>query len=328
MNAVAERVLEQMRVGEVFSLNPKARRLVLASIDDAKDRLVVTEHIPGRTGRQHILSWATHRGHPVTVWAEEEVGLDESYQEFDRVRLKGTKIEGTVVSLNETKFPDCDIIVKWDEVIHGDWVSEVHPHEIQHMGTVATGDQRRLAQEVRSMVRERQDAHSKGHEDKTRQVIKEELEQRASRREAWTRGEDRRARVKTHRIAQAALDLDPTHFRRIVEAGVLAATAGDRNYEIGVFAEVLDDYRDDVAQRVARVTQDMNIQVSATLTGLQILSHTMLDQFFLTREGYVRETEDGRWGVYTRSGHRVGMHGAKAGAVRQMRAIEIAKRGG
>lgn len=58
----------------------------------------------------------------------------EPIEEFDKVRLLVSNIEGYVIHVNDDKPGDVDYIVKWDKPLAGEEITEVHPSEVEKVG--------------------------------------------------------------------------------------------------------------------------------------------------------------------------------------------------
>jgi len=318
--------------GEIFSIHPKARKFVLASVDPNKEsggEIIADELLDGKVGSRFSLPLNDFQEREVFVWGEfsEESGnpAKPSCKEFDRIKAKGSTVVGTVVGFS---LDGLKVVALWDEIVHGQWFTEVAAAEVENLGERAEGKALDLAREAKPMIRERQEAARKASEDKTKESVHEELAQQTSKRREEVRQElDQQRQKVAASIAKKVVDANVQEFSQIVQAGILTITAGENNYEIDVVAEIIDGYFEHILNRVSSFTTDPEQKIPVAAEVMNVLSDLMLDQYMLTREGYIRK-KDGKWGVFSKKGKLLGTHGTKKKALRQLRAIEWRKRQG
>jgi len=331
INAEMKKMFVDLAPGEVFSLNEKSKQFAFIHADPAKDQLVVREALPGgHKGAEISLPLSAYKDRELVIHqaADEtaDAGTTEKYSEDDRVKHRVHGNVGTVIFINEKKYPDMDIIVRWDEPLNGYEVTETHPGETEILGEKASGEIADLAHKARNFYMQtdsKQDADFVNKikdevvkEIKTSidvpspsEIIRKELDKAASTLEAEV-------------ISSFAVDLKP-----ITHAGMLSVTAGAYNYEIDHLSDLMGDYYSTVLNKVAMVTKSYDLQPIVTEKILRRMAQSVLDGYFLTREGYIRRHK-GRWGVFSKKGKLLGTHPSKEKAQAQLRAIEWRKRQG
>jgi len=321
---------DELERGEIFSLNNKSRQLVLDMIDTKSNELFVKAAVDGHPGESMTLPYESYCGRHVVVHGQiESIDQPESarFNLYDRVKIKSNDMCGTIVDLNYNKPPDWDLILLLDSYLDGTRVIETHLYDCDHLGERADGETMDLAKKAHSIVRDMRDDHEEKYERKTREIVQEELAKTQAKRaeyaKAMEQGRDREVQSLVHQTtAQFSKE-----FKNIVEAGVLAVTAGEHNYEIDKCAELADSYMESIIHRVRQLSRNENINLAASIEIMKVLAGLMEDGYFLTRLGYVRKHK-GRWGVFSKKGKLLGTHATKEKAQRQLRAIEINKRHG
>lgn len=331
-DGLVAKTLLDLVAGEIFSIHPKARKFVLASVDPNKQpsgEIVANELLDGKTGSQFTLPFNDFQDREVFVWGEvsdePEKQAEPSCKEFERVKAKRSTVLGTIVGIS---VDGLRVTALWDEIVQGKWITELAAQEVESLGEKAEGKALELAKEAKPLVRERQEAARKASEDRTKESVHEELVEQTSKRRDEVRQEldQQRQRIAAS-IAKRVVDANVQEFSRIVQAGILTITAGENNYEIDVVAEIIDGYFEHILNKVSSFTSDYELRIPVAAEVMNILSDLMLDQYMLTREGYVRK-RDGKWGVYSKKGKLLGTHGTKKKALRQLRAVEWRKRQG
>lgn len=333
-SGMTERPLLDLLEGEIFSINPKANQFVLSNVDPTKNgygEVTANKLVDGKSGEQVIFAFSDFVDRTVCVWGEvveEEESKEDLYLEFDRIRMKSSGLEGTIIGA--TNQDGLKFIALWDEISQGQWTFEVSPSEIDHLGVKATGKTLAFAKESKPMIMDRQKAQEKLNEDTTKEEVVAVIEAKAKdrqRRQAYQEEINQQNQQQVAKLARTVVDANLVEFNNIVQAGVLTVTAGENNYEIDVLAEIVDGYFDSILSRVASHVPDLGTRYHVVAEISNVLAGLMVDQYMMTRDGYIRES-DGTWGVFTKKGTIIGSCATKKKALRLIRAREWRKREG
>lgn len=333
--------MEALAQGDIFSIAGQARRFELRGYDPT----VVERHPEGRIlakvvatdgtiGEDVTLDYLTHKGFPVLVWNHEETpeAVAQPLALFERVRLKNAKVCGCILDINNSKFPDIDIIIAWEQPLHGEMITEVHGHEIESLGERLqpsekfNGGQQTL-DEIRQIVLDLRGKHEKGYEDKTKKIVQEQISQALQEHAAAVTRFDEATARQIKAVEQALAQRFATDLKVITDACVLHVTAGVHDYELEKIGELLSNYADGIWRMACRVTDDQVVASAAAVRAVEALADTAWKSYFLTRFAYVRK-QDGKWCVISEKGKRLGCFPSKEKAVRRLRQIEYFKRHG
>lgn len=330
--ANVEKQLEDLTRGEIFSLNAKSKRFVLANIDIKKKpngEILANELLAdNKVGQQFALPYSDYKERNVAVWGEvgqQEEKPEVTHEELDRVKMNGVGVEGTVLMIDSSQ-PEIQATVLWDKIVDGKWITKAHAHEIERLGTKATGKLLKRAQDAKPIVKDRQEDHEALREEQSKRVIQNQLTEEASRREKYQKFIDEEQNKLAKSLAEEVINKNAPEFKSIVQAGVLTVTSGENNYEINVISEILNGYMDHIMNKVAPcATSEMRVPV--TVEVMKLLGSTMVDNYFLTREGYITRN-NGKWLVHNRAGKTIRVCGSKKQALTQLRRTEWRKRRG
>lgn len=330
--AANEKQLEDLSQGEIFSLNAKSKKFVLANIDIAKQpdgEILANELLPdNKLGSQFTLPYNEYKERNVTVWGEidqQEEKTEVVYDELDRVKMNGVGIEGTILVLDSNQ-PKVKATVLWDRTINGEWITDVHSHEMERLGTRATGKLLKMAQDAKPIVKDRQEDHEKTREEQSQVFVQEKLVQEASKRADYQKVIDAEQQKLAQKLAHKVINANATEFKQIVQAGVLTVTSGEHNYEIAMISEIVSGYMDHIMNKVAsHAGYEMRVPVATEI--MKLLGSTMVDNYFLTRDGFITR-KNGKWGVHNKVGKSIGVRASKRQALTQLRRIEWRKRHG
>jgi hypothetical protein len=332
--------IEKLDQGKIFSINSQARKFELVAFDP----IATTEFPRGRIlarvvekdgsyGEEVSLDYGEHQGASVVVWnSAESESVTKPYEVFERVRLKGTDLCGCTIELNKSKFPDCDIIVMWEQPLHGDMITEVHGHEIESLGeqldpqTKFGGGDKSLA-EIRQVVMDLRGNHEKKYEDKTKAIVKEQIGQALAARVASIKQFDETTRKQANAFYQAFAQAHAAELRRMADACVLHVTAGDGDYEIERIGTMVTSYADRIWQMASVTTRDPELAGVVAKRAIDTIADVAWRGYFITRFAYIRK-EDGEYRVYSEKGKRLGSSPAKSQAVKRLRQIEYWRRHG
>jgi hypothetical protein len=145
----------RIQFGDAASEMVVAKHEYAISLDDAKSRKV-----------QKV---------PLVHAAQKDIS--KPFFEFDRIVLSESDpdldFEGTILEINDKKFPDIDIIVLWDTPLHGAEMSEVHPQEVLHTGKEITKDQMEKASEAKLMLGKEHEVYEEGLDHKIMDKVEE-----------------------------------------------------------------------------------------------------------------------------------------------------------
>ena len=311
--------------GQLFSINSKSRKLSFVRVA-ADDQMVVQPVMP--TGLGPEMTVAAPSDIDVMVHQPEVAPinpLSKEYCLYDRVQLRNANLTGTVIDINKSKFPDVDLIILWDKVLHGSLMSEVHPHEIEQLNNKAEGKVYDLAKEAREFLKNVQDQYHQSFKDK---ITKEVVDATAARKQKLEAFTTRQAQLKTDKIRQVAaatVNKYAGEFKTIVNAGILSITAGEHDYETDEVPIIVNNYSDTILAKVNTMTDDQEVTVPASVEIMKFISKSIMDGYHLIRQAYIRKHKSG-FGVFSESGKLLGQHQTKKDAVKQLRAIECHKR--
>jgi hypothetical protein len=309
--------IEEVGKREIWSINAKAKKFVLSSIDP-KGLIFVKDC---GSGKELNMPYDEYKGKNVCVWGSEKGELISDFDVFDRVQLNGTDRKGIIVDINDTKFPDMDICVLWDEMLHQQWITENHPHEISCISESIDEPNMVRAKEARAIVKDMQKEQDHKYEDKARKVVQDELSKQLASREEYrkTIGEGRKREA--FNLAKQTLNKHAMDFKFMIESGMLSITAGEEEGEIHKIPEIVNSHLESIYSKVSAFTDDDQLKLAATVEATKIMTDTMLKEYFLTRNSYIQRKGSG-WGLFNKKGTLLGTHENKKGAVRQLHATE------
>lgn len=316
--------------GDLFSINEKARKFAFIRMDD--QRVVAKEVMPdGRRTGVAILPMAGLADINLMVWAQEPVkDLSKEYALYDRVVLTGAALNGTVIDINSSKFPDVDVVVLWDSPLHGNTMTEVHPHEITPLGSRADNGVYQTACEAREFLKNIQDQRRAFQkQDVASQLAavtaqKQMATERENERTEMAKQISETARVESNKIAAKVIEIHSEDLRRIMDAGANMILAGTYNYEVDQIPEYINSYGEYVYARVERETSNNDVKMPATAEVVKTLAKSILDSYFLVRQAYIRRHK-GKWVIIAKSGKVLGSYDSKQDAVKRLRQIEYFK---
>jgi hypothetical protein len=322
--------IEELKRGSVFSLNTQARKFELKSIEIQASAGYPEGRIEARTVKQDgsygpdaILNYGQHRAAKVVVWADlvadEEVTRPLSM--FEKVQSMEGDMQGVIIELNKSKFPDCDIIVVWEKPYKGELITEMHAPELKGTGECLGGEDKwgeKTLNEIRAMVMELQEKHEQKYEDKTREIIQEQL----ASHQASIKALDGVREKEVDRVVGMLAEQQALFLKSVKDSCVMHVSAGIHNYEADRMGEMLTNYLDDLYRMASRLTPDPLIANRAASVCSQVIADAALRDYFLTRFAYVREGDKGRWNVYSEQGKLLGHYASKDKAVRTLRQAE------
>jgi len=333
--------IESLTQGDIFSICSQATRFELRGYDP----MVLDRHPEGRImakvvspdgtlGADIALDYHAHREFPVLVWNHEEPVEEVSKPLilFERVRLKGAQVCGCILDLNKSKFPDMDIIVAWEQPLHGEMITEVHGHEIESLGeqlepgSKFNGGEQTL-NEIRQIVLDLRGKHERGHEDKTKDIVRQQIGEALKEHAAAVRQLDEARGRQVKVVEEALVQRFATDLKVITDACVIHVTAGVHDYELEQVGSLLANYADGIWRMACRVTEDQVVASAAAAKAVEALADMTWKSYFLTRFAFVRK-QDGKWCVISQKGKRLGCYPTKERAVRRLRQVEYFKRHG
>lgn len=332
--------IDQLRQGQVFSINGQAKRFELVMID-----LSATEKNPGGRiiarvkgddgsyGDDVTLDYSEYKDQPLLVLQSVESPSEvKGLELYDRIRLKGTDLCGCAIDVDRSVFPECNVVVIWDQPLRGDMITQVHAHEVEDLGerlTARTKVGERSLAELRQVVLDLRanEGHEQRQDDRARENVRQQVNQALQQQATAFKQHDEAMRRQAQVVRQAFNERHALELRQMAEACVLHVTAGEANYEIEQMSGLLTSYADRLWQLASQVTSDPEL---ATITATEVM-HTIADVawqgYFMTRFAYVRE-EEGRCCVLSEKGKRLGSYASKDKAVKRIRQIEYWKRHG
>lgn len=338
--------IEDLIQGNIFSINSQATKFELQTIDVKPATgfphgrvMARTVHMDGSYGGDAVLDYGEHRGYPVLLWNSifgASADLGKEYELYERVQLKGSDLKGTILDLNKSKFPDCDIIVMWDSPLHGDPITEVHGHEMESLGEklneqekvkTPEGQETTLAA-LRAGVMDLRGKHEKKYEDKTKEIVQQQIAEATSQHQASLDQVTAEQKAEIGRVCAAIIEQHSGTCRAITDACVMNVSAGSNNYEIEKIGDMLTNYADSVYHLASRLTSDLSVASAATREVLNIVADAAWKSFFLTRLAYIRKQPNGQYCVFSEKGKRMGCYGSKEKAQHRLQQIEYFKRKG
>ncbi len=345
-SAIGERhvPIEDLDQGKIFSINPQAQKFEFRGFDNTpttqypKGRILTkTVNPDGSSGAETSLDYGTHQGMKVVIWNSLFATQDVThpYNLFERIQLKGENLQGVVLDLNKSKFPDCDIIVMWDQPLHGEPITEVHGHEIVSLGEqvdeqarIYGGADRPIClAEIRQMVLDLRGNHDQKFEDKTKVLIQENIQKALQSKNEFQAQLNEEQKKAVADLCSKAIAEFASELKTITNSCVMSVTAGTHNYELDQVSLMLANYTDDIYRRVASLTDDLVLVVPATSEVLNIIADSVIKSYFLNgyRQGFVRKAKDGRWQSVAENQKIIGAYPTKAKAVKHLRLIEVNK---
>jgi hypothetical protein len=326
----------ELSTGDIFSLNTQARKFEFLNISaqPAGHQIAAKVINPdGSSGQEVALDYKAHQGLSVLVWGHQEVDdILNEFQLFERVRMKGSDVDGIVLDLDKSKFPECDIVVMWEQPIHGNAVTEVHAHEIESLketmrGHDVYGSSDRNLSEMRNIILDLRGKHDQKFEDKTKQVIQQQVDAALKEHEEVVKKICEQDRQQIRKVCSDATQQFAPDFKRIADACVMAVSGGEYNYEIDYIGHILTNYADSVYHQASRLTSDPIVAHAAAREILNNIAQSALKSYFMTRLGSIRRQE-GKWIVIAKSGKRVGSYPTKKSALHRLKESEYHSRHG
>jgi len=319
--------IEDLAKGEVWSINPKARKLVLANIDPTAN---VIESTNVEDGRKIVFSYSDHQGSTVFCHGEEvHPEHDWNPELWQRVCLNGGEENrrGTIVDVNDSKPPDLDIIILWDTPVNKRWMTEQHTTDISLLEEKCAEDLIQRAKEARALVKDLQNEHEKGYKDDAREVVQEEMAKTMARKEEYKRSSEQITNKAVQALAKTVMDSHSGIFKAMIEAGMLSLTAGEEEGEIDRIPEMVDSHLDSIKMKVDAATHNEDLKIPVIVAITQLMANTMFNQYFLTRKAFIR-VRGNKWALFSDKNEKLGIHANKKGAVKQLRLIEYKNRHG
>jgi hypothetical protein len=332
--------LESLTVGQIFSINPQARKFELRSIElkassQFPEGRILTRQIndDGSFGSHLDLDYGLHKGMKVCVWGhsgEDVVG--RAYELFEKIRLKGADLSGVIIDVDRSQFPDCGMVAIWETPLRGQMITEVHAHEIESMNEICNGQRKwgcgdKSLAEIRQIVMDLRGEHDKKLEDRTRTLIRQQIQNALKEHAEEVKTIEDKEKQAVSEVCDKAIQQFAAEFKRISDACVLFVSAGEHNYEADKIGEVLSNYADSVYYRVSTMAKDPKIVGQASLEVLDVISASALKSYYMTRHGVIRKEGD-HWAIFSENGKKLGHFASKKKAVQRLRQIEYFKRHG
>jgi len=328
--------LDQLKHGEVFAINAKSKKFAFKRYATEGEKIIaiVANQLESaeKIGAEIALSLSELGNRPVLSWGvlpmvahqDEE---QHEYEPFDRVVLlqEGDgKIIGTVIEMNDDKFPDRDIIILWDQMFHGKWVDECPIHSIQWNGEKANGDQMQIAKAIRPIVRELRDEHRKRQQPPIQTVQSSNEKEREDYRRQLTAGVQKEAESVAKRVlADHAHDV-----KMIVDACLLSVMAGEYNYQRDKMSEILASYLETMDMWIRPYSESAIVQSAAIQLIARRMQQLSDDGYFFIRKSYIKELPRGGFAVYSSDSELIGKYPTRIKAISQIKARERRQRYG
>jgi hypothetical protein len=320
----ARKPVTELLPGEIFSLNEKSKKFAFFQTTGAGEVVAQPVSPTGQLGNPTPCPMC--QGLDILVHPElpGEPNLQaREYQLYDRVQLKNAVLCGTIIDINANKFPDVDIAVLWDEVTHGNIMTEVHPHEIVFMQARAEGTQYDVAKEAREFLRNIQDQYRGHTENQVKQEVVSEAAAAQKRREDYSKQLDTQAAQQISAITEQVISTHAAEFKNLLNAGILRVTAGPYDYEVDEIPKLLNDYAEFIYAKVSTECPNLDLRMSVTARVMTQLASMIYDSYKMTRDACIRKGKHGGYGVFSNSGQLMGkFHHSKRGALQQIRAKE------
>ena len=320
--------LGDMAKGEVWSINPKSTKFVLSSIDPQANIITANELVNGQLGKEAKLpyqdyasrSMCRHKG----LARQEREWTPELWQ---RVTLKGGALglTGTVIDVGDKTAPD-RIIVLWDAPVNCRWVAAKQSDDLDLTNGVCDDPMLRRAKEARALVKDLQSEHARGYEQQTRQAMQDELA-KTKAREQYTATTKHGIAKRVQIVAKQTMNTYASDFKAMIEAGMLSLTAGEEEGAIDRIPEMIDSHLDSIKIKVNASTDEEDLKIPAMVAITQLMADTMLSQYFLTRNAFIRK-HGNRLHVISKDGEKLGGHFNVKAATKQLHAFEYNHRRG
>jgi hypothetical protein len=327
MNAApVTKKLEDLVAGETWSIHPKAKKFVLVNINP-KSNVIESRGVDGAVA---VMAYSDLKEMPVFSHHEPEAPRHDWNPElWQRVCLNGGAEDqrGTVVDINDQKPPDLDIVVLWDTPMNKRWMTEQHSTELALLNEACAEDVVARAKEARSLVKDLQNEYQRGHEDTTRKVVQEEMARTMANKAEYRKATEAKQSHRVQIVAKHVMDAYAQDFKAMIEAGMLSLTAGEEEGEIDKIPSMVDSHLDSIKVKVDAATTDEDLKIPAVVAITQIMADTMLNQYFLTRNAFIR-VRGHKYNLFSYQNERLGIHSNKRGAIRQLRLIEYKNRHG
>jgi len=318
--------IEDLVAGETWSIHPKAKKFVLTNINPASN---IVESKDGE-GKVAVMAYSDLNGVEVLSHHEpEDHSHDWSPELWQRVCLSGGEpnMAGTVIDINESKAPDLDIIILWDSPLNKRWMTEQHSTDLSPLGEPCAENMIHRAREARALVKDLQKEHERGYEDTTRTIVQDEMAKTLATREEYRQANEVHKSKQVQSVAKHVMNSYAPDFKAMIEAGVLSLTAGEEEGEIDQIPGMVDSHFDSIKVRVDAATTNEDLKIPAVVAITQMLAETMLNQYFLTRNAFIR-VKGSRYNLLSNKNKRLGTHSNKRSAIRQLRLIEYKHRHG
>jgi len=328
--------------GQVFSLyasDKVAQRFELVNIDPAANIVTARAINPDKSfGNTMQINLQAHKDARFVVHKDplfaSQTNICE-HQVFDRIRVKGSNMEGVIINRNEARFPSRGFVVLWSQPVKGQFVTEVFPHEVEATGQkvdpnskieTTAGDKTfgQFVQELNSLRSELQ----KTAKSQTRELADRDFQRAAAERKEQIAHIAASQEQAIMMFATKVFSSYAEEMKRMSTACVNLVSSGDKNYEVDGIPSLLWNYADTIRARVASVCPDINMQVPVSQEVMKVIADTALKSFFLTRKGYIRKIASGGFSVHAEDNRVLGKASDKRKAVALIRGIEIRARQG
>ena len=337
--------ISELRQGEVFSINAKAKKFAFNRFSsvkegDGKTMTVIAHNLTGTETvgasivlpcpsqvRQEVLSWGL-----LPNFTAKDHG--QTFDLFERVEVGGSKILGTVIDIDSQQFPSRDVNVLYDQIVEGNWTGKYPVYDVKSLGVRASEEIVAKAKKAQSVIRELRDGHDRKVLASFHKKAKEEMNVIAHQqfedknRKVYQKNLEQAHKAEASKIAQQVLSINAAQFKSVVDTGIITITAGEFNYETDKALEILGTYWDSVRQYVKPFSDSEKICTLATQAVLEQLGSLISDGYFLIRLGYIQKLAKGGYGVFSHNGKQQGRHPTKHKAVAQLRQAEIMKKQG
>lgn len=314
----------ELQPGNIWSLNEKSRRF--AFIKRIAENALVQQIAPNnKPGEEMVIDLPL--GVEIVLWPSDKQPENMSAKEFclfDRVCSCDNTIQGTVIDINRSRFPNIDLSVLWDIPVRGDVIGELHPHEVCYAGQRALNEQYELAKEARQfLVNIREQQHDSLNEEIKTDIVSASAIEQQFKDKLKVQMSDR-DQVQIAEITKLVIDANAKDLKMIMDQGTIMITAGTYNYEIDAIVDLTQNYTDYIYGKVDKIATIEEHKIPIVNQIIKHLASTILDSYFLIRQAYVRKNK-GKWGVFSKAGKLLGTHDSKKQAIAQLRAIEAEK---
>jgi len=222
------------------------------------------------------------------------------------------------------------VCVLWDAPIAGQQVTSELLGDTKSLGVKASGKQLDFSQKVATIIKEGEQLAEMDSYSHNYGIVKEEVSKKVMENEQKVEAAKQKG---LDEVIRAVINANINDFRRIEQIAVDTITVGAHNYQIDELAGIIRGYQDYVFNRVADTMKSLNVsgatelQVPVTTGIMKIMADNMLNSYFMTRDGYIREEKD-KWAVYNKRHVLLGKFGDKRKALSQIRSRDYRLRKG